>query len=66
MKQYLHKGAFTNLCYVITGATLFFLSFRIGESTLIGGIMHLAGCGLTCAGIHRKWCKVSCDGEDHC
>ena len=66
MKQYLHKGAFTNLCYMATGVTLFFLSFRVGESTLVGGIMHLLGCALSCAGFHRKWCKDTCEENGCC
>jgi hypothetical protein len=66
MKQYLHKGTLSNLCYIAIGMTLFFSSFHIGESTLLGGIAHLSGCAFFCVGIHRRWCKVSCDGEDHC
>ena len=65
MKQYLHRGAFVNLCYVATGVTLFFLSFHVGEETAIGGAMHLIGCALSCAGFHRRWCRQICEGECH-
>ena len=52
-----------NVLYVLVGAALFFLSFHVGESTLIGGFMHLTGCAFVCLGVHKKWCSDICDNE---
>ena len=41
-----------NLAVMALGIFLFFLSFKIGESTWVGGITHLLGCGLSCSGLH--------------
>lgn len=66
MKQYIHKDAFYNLLNLIVGASLFFGSFIVGESTLIGGIMHLSGCAFFCCGVHKKWCKDPCEENKCC
>jgi len=34
------------------GAALFALSFHVGESSIIGMIMHLSGCAFFCTGVH--------------
>ena len=53
-----------NLLFLASGASLFYLSFTVGESSLIGGAMHLSGCALFCAGVHRRWCASVCHIED--
>ena len=63
MKPYLNRSNFKNLFWLAIGATLFFTSFAVGESTAIGGIMHLSGCACFCCGIHRRWCHEICEEE---
>ena len=65
MKKYMHRGVLNNIGFLCIGATLFFTSFIIGESTILGGIMHLSGCAFFCCGVHKKWCKDPCE-EDGC
>lgn len=66
MKKYIHRGVLSNLGFLLVGASLFFFSFVIGESTLIGGISHLSGCAFFCCGVHRKWCKDTCEENKCC
>jgi hypothetical protein len=66
MKAYIHKGTLSNLANLVVGASLFFYSFHIGESTLLGGIFHLGGCGIFCCGIHGRWCKDTCEENKCC
>lgn len=66
MKRYIHKGVLSNLANMVIGAGLFFFSFHIGEGTLIGGILHLGGCGIFCCGIHGRWCKDVCEENQCC
>lgn len=66
MKPYLNKSNFKNFGFLLVGATLFFSSFAVGESTLIGGIMHLSGCAFFCCGVHKKWCKDTCKETGCC
>ena len=63
MKKYMHRGVLHNIGFLLVGAGLFFSSFVVGESTLIGGIMHLSGCAFFCCGVHKKWHKLC---EDDC
>ena len=53
-----------NILFISIGATLFYHSFTMGEATLMGGAMHLAGCCFfcegccaVCSGAHSKLCK---------
>jgi hypothetical protein len=62
----MHKGVLSNLGFLIVGGTLFFTSFIVGESTWIGGIMHLSGCAFFCCGVHRKWLRDSCAEKGCC
>lgn len=65
MKKYMHRGVLHNIGFLLVGAALFFLSFLVGESTVVGGIMHLSGCAFFCCGIHKKWCRDTC-AENKC
>jgi hypothetical protein len=47
------KSSIPNLFQAGLGVGLFFLSFHIGESTIIGGICHLSGCAIFCGSIHN-------------
>lgn len=66
MKKYMHRGILSNLGFLSVGATLFFTSFIIGESTWIGGLMHLTGCAFFCCGVHKRWCKDVCEDKNCC
>jgi hypothetical protein len=66
MKAYFHKGTLANLAYLFVGASLFFSSFLVGESTILGGVMHLSGCAFFCCGVHKKWCKDTCEENNCC
>jgi len=44
-----------NFGMILLGVATFFLSFKMGESTLVGGIMHLAGCSFVCLGVHKRF-----------
>jgi len=52
MIKLLVKHNLSNAAYVVVGTAAFFFSFHIGESSLIGGLVHLSGCALFCTGIH--------------
>jgi hypothetical protein len=41
-----------SLLLSLLGIVLFFLSFHVGESSILGGIMHLSGCAFFCTGVH--------------
>lgn len=49
-----------NLAYMLVGITGFFTSFHVGESSLLGGFLHLGGCASFCAGVHKEWCSIIC------
>jgi hypothetical protein len=66
MKKYINKENLSNLGFLFIGAALFFSSFAIGESTLVGGFMHLSGCAFFCCGVHKKWCKDVCNEAGCC
>jgi hypothetical protein len=38
--------------FMLVGVGMFFLSFHVGESSLIGGILHLSGCAVFCSNLH--------------
>jgi len=46
------KSNLGSIWHMILGATLFFLSFKVGEAGLLGGAMHLVGCAFFCTGVH--------------
>lgn len=46
------KNNYTNFILMIFGAALFHYSFGVGESSVLGEIMHLSGCAFFCAGVH--------------
>jgi hypothetical protein len=66
MKAYVNRENFKNVGFLIIGMFLFFTSFTVGESTLLGGSMHLSGCAFFCCGVHKKWCKDKCEEEKCC
>ena len=53
MKKYIYQGIFKNIGFMTLGVALFFSSFTVGESTVIGGIMHLLGCAFVCGSTHN-------------
>jgi len=46
------RNNYPNLLYMMLGALLFYSSFIVGESGILGGIMHLSGCAFFCSGVH--------------
>jgi hypothetical protein len=46
------KSNWPNFLLMAFGASLFFLSFHVGESSFVGGFLHLSGCACFCGGSH--------------
>jgi hypothetical protein len=52
MVQRIIRNNYKNFGLMGLGGFLFFLSFHVGEASLLGGIMHLSGCAFFCTGVH--------------
>jgi len=52
MVQRIIRSNYPNFLWMALGAALFALSFHVGESSIIGMIMHLSGCAFFCTGVH--------------
>jgi len=52
MVQRIIRNNYGNFLQMILGVLSFFLSFQIGEGSILGGFLHLGGCALFCSGVH--------------